>query len=224
MKKQEFSCHLQELTPSLKKLINSMRRTRYFGYLDASDLLQETMITLYMKVPKHYNKQKGSLKSYCLAAAKNCIRRIANRQYRYQSEIAVDWTGVYNQSHGKEDFNDTSKSVYAMAVKKTSVKPNTQKLLFKVKLDELAKINRDFEIIKVVHKHDTDRKAACKELGMSNASITKVFKRVRRYRDHLTLTANPVSEYAKNGVNAFTTPCIHNNMRTVSNNQEKPIN
>jgi len=213
MRKKEFSCHLQELTPHLKKLINSMRRHKYFGYLDASDLLQETMMSLYLKVPKHYNKEKGSLKNYCLAAAANCIRRLANQQYRHQSEVSVDWSDVCEHSHGEADHNDTTKNIYSLAARKIKVDPDAKSTIFKVKLAELAKHNKDFEIVQTVHRHDTDRKAACKELGISNASITKVFKRVRRHKDSFTLTTNPVKEYIETGVNVFTRPCIDKNMQ-----------
>lgn len=198
-----------------------MRRNKYFGILDASDLLQETMLSLYLKVPKHYDKTKGSLRNYCLAAAKNCIRRLANQQYRHQAEVSVDWHEICETSHGDATTDDTSANVYAQAVKKITVEPDAKSTLFKVRLAELAKHNKDFEIVQTVHKHDTDRKAACKELGISNASITKVFKRVRRHKSYFTLTDKPVKEYIETGVNVFTRPCIDKNMRVKLHNTVK---
>jgi RNA polymerase sigma factor (sigma-70 family) len=212
MRKKEFSCHLKTLTPDLNKLIHSMRRNRYFGWMDRHDLLQEAMITLYMKVPKHYKKEKGSLKNYCLAAAKNCLRRIANQQYRHQQEMGVDWSKVCDRTHGN-DNSDLQSDLYTQASKKIRVEQDTKKVLFEVTLKELAKINNDFKILQSAYEHDSDRQALCKHLNISNATITKVYKRLRKHHHSFTITHTPMKEYVKNRVNGFNRKCINNNIR-----------
>lgn len=213
MRKKEFSRHLEQLTPQLKKQINIARKNKYFGWLDAKDLLQEVLLHLFLQVPKHYKKEKGSFKNYCMVAAKNRLKRLATEQYNHYKEIQVDWSGVCEHSHGESDQDDTTANVYALASKKIRIEQDTKRILFKAKLDELAKLDKDFQIISTIYRHDANRHSACKELKLSNASITKVYKRIRRYRTNLTITTNPVAEYIKNGVNVFSRDGISYNMK-----------
>jgi len=190
MKRSNFSVHLTELTPDIRKLISFLRRKRFFGIHDANDLFQEVMLTLWMNVPKHYSKKKGKLKPYCMTAAFRCIQRIANKEYKMQYHIPVKWQTEFEHNHGElpEDIHDS-------LVKIMKVTDERKTILFRVKVDQLLEYNKQYTLIKLLYEHDGNRKVICKMMNRSNACITKMIERLKRRRYELSIPDNIMSAF-----------------------------
>lgn len=200
MTHQEFSVHLTHLTPQIKKLIASARRKRFFGDFDADDIMQEVMMTLWMKIPRSYDESRGELKNYCIKSAYNCIKRIISRQYKKRLEVCVDWQEDFEHSTSCE--SQLSKSEHMQLVQMMKVNSKEHSVLFRILLSQLSRHDNDFKIVEQLLKFDCNRQRVCKSLKRSNASLTKLFKRIRE-RCRNVLIVDPLDAYIKNGVNVF---------------------
>lgn len=180
MRREVFSSHLISLTPDIKRMISSIKRKRFFGMYSDEDLLQEVLMRLWVKIPKLYKKEKGDLKKYCMAAAFNLIKRLANNEYEKTKNINVDW--YWEFEHNTKDakkFQKLPKDLHEQLISCVTRNSEKEEVLFSLKLDKFAELDKDFVLVKMLYDNNYDRKKVQKLLKKSNAYITKALNRIR---------------------------------------------
>jgi len=173
MEQNVFSCHLLQMEPDLKRLINKLKQRRFFGIHNNNDLLQEVMLRLWMKVPKLYDEKKGELKSYCMTAAYYCLQTIANKEsniYFNYEHYSIEQCFQSYQNDSSIDLGRTLITTYDI--------DNKKHVMINLYLDDLIKLDDRFGIVKLLYEHDGCRKTVCKIIKRSNVYITKLRTRL----------------------------------------------
>lgn len=175
--KEEFTFHLMSYRPEIKRLARYLKTRRYFSYFDADDLLQDAMMSCWMRVPRNFNGDMNKLKGYCMRICFNHMWRIANRHSKDIKLKSIDWqldfeNDVENKSSEHKDVIELIKTEYKTHSSKDDV-------LFKVKIKDLVKLDKDFSIIEIMYENSYNRKTVTKVIGRSNSYITKLLTKIR---------------------------------------------